>query len=93
MSFVHHAQKDPLLEFRRSASMQFKEMQKRLEWALAEEFPEKRRRYREQQRRRELAQGLVIPEINPPAGEKKISRNSPCPCGSRKRFKRCCGKA
>lgn len=23
-------------------------------------------------------------------GQTKISRNSPCPCGSRKRFKRCC---
>lgn len=23
-------------------------------------------------------------------GRTKISRNSPCPCGSRKRFKRCC---
>ncbi len=21
-----------------------------------------------------------------------VSRNSPCPCGSRKRYKRCCGK-
>lgn len=23
-------------------------------------------------------------------GRTKVSRNSPCPCGSRKRFKRCC---
>lgn len=23
-------------------------------------------------------------------GRAQISRNSPCPCGSRKRFKRCC---
>jgi uncharacterized protein YecA (UPF0149 family) len=23
-------------------------------------------------------------------GRTQISRNSPCPCGSRKRFKRCC---
>ena len=38
MSWVHHAQKDPLLEFRRSASMQFQEMQKDLEWKLAENF-------------------------------------------------------
>lgn len=26
-------------------------------------------------------------------GRAQISRNSPCPCGSRKRFKRCCMKA
>lgn len=24
------------------------------------------------------------------AGRTQVSRNSPCPCGSRKRFKRCC---
>lgn len=24
------------------------------------------------------------------SGRAQISRNSPCPCGSRKRFKRCC---
>ena len=23
-------------------------------------------------------------------GRTRVSRNSPCPCGSRKRFKRCC---
>ena len=23
--------------------------------------------------------------------DKKISRNEPCPCGSGKKFKRCCG--
>ena len=29
--------------------------------------------------------------INPKNSEKKISRNEPCPCGSGKKFKRCCG--
>jgi len=26
-------------------------------------------------------------------GEKKVSRNDPCPCGSGKKFKQCCGKS
>ena len=26
------------------------------------------------------------------AGEKKIGRNQPCPCGSGKKYKNCCGK-
>jgi len=25
-------------------------------------------------------------------GEKKIGRNAPCPCGSGKKYKKCCGK-
>ena len=27
-----------------------------------------------------------------PAHSRKISRNSPCPCGSGKKYKKCCGK-
>jgi len=28
----------------------------------------------------------------PQAAEKKVGRNDPCPCGSGKKFKKCCGK-
>ncbi|MGN1105021.1 MAG: SEC-C metal-binding domain-containing protein [Huintestinicola sp.] len=28
---------------------------------------------------------------NPPAKKKKIGRNEPCPCGSGKKYKKCCG--
>jgi SWIM/SEC-C metal-binding protein len=33
--------------------------------------------------------------LNPPkpkTAEKKVGRNEPCPCGSGKKYKRCCGK-
>lgn len=33
--------------------------------------------------------------LNPPkpaVAEKKVGRNEPCPCGSGKKFKNCCGK-
>ena len=33
--------------------------------------------------------------LNPPvprSAEKKIGRNDPCPCGSGKKYKQCCGK-
>ena len=33
--------------------------------------------------------------LNPPKpkiAEKKVERNEPCPCGSGKKFKKCCGK-
>jgi uncharacterized protein YecA (UPF0149 family) len=32
-----------------------------------------------------------IPET-PPATSNKVGRNSPCPCGSGKKYKQCCGK-
>ena len=92
-SLVHHAQKDPLLEFRRSASLQFEEMQRQLEWALVEEFPRQLRRYLDYQRQRELAAGLVIPEANPPEPAMPVSRNALCPCGSARKYKRCHGRS
>ncbi len=30
-------------------------------------------------------------EISPPVGQVKTGRNDPCPCGSGKKFKKCCG--
>jgi len=33
--------------------------------------------------------------LNPPKtkrAEKKVGRNEPCPCGSQKKYKKCCGK-
>ena len=33
--------------------------------------------------------------LNPPktmTAEKKVGRNEPCPCGSGKKYKKCCGK-
>jgi SWIM/SEC-C metal-binding protein len=33
--------------------------------------------------------------LNPPktrVAEKKVGRNAPCPCGSGKKYKKCCGK-
>ena len=91
-TLVAHAQKDPLLEFRRSASTRFQEMQKDLEWALSERFPAELKRHLEASRQREIASELVIPEPDPPAPVKKISRNAPCHCGSGLKYKRCHGK-
>jgi len=31
-------------------------------------------------------------QLRKPASTKKISRNAPCPCGSGKKYKKCCGK-
>ena len=40
-----------------------------------------------------LNENSVSEEINQSAIKtKKISRNAPCPCGSGKKYKHCCGK-
>ena len=33
-----------------------------------------------------------VPQSHPPSSQPKIGRNDPCPCGSGKKYKKCCGK-
>ncbi len=33
------------------------------------------------------------PKVEPIKGEEKPDRNAPCPCGSGKKYKKCCGAA
>ncbi len=41
-----------------------------------------------------LHESSLEPEVNEPIkAEKKIPRNAPCPCGSGKKYKNCCGKS
>ncbi|MEG1887057.1 MAG: SEC-C metal-binding domain-containing protein [Oscillospiraceae bacterium] len=43
----------------------------------------------------ELFSKFTVPNVlpfKPPVDTEKIGRNSPCPCGSGKKYKRCCGK-
>ena len=35
--------------------------------------------------------GDVRPERGAPRGGRKVGRNDPCPCGSGRKYKRCCG--
>ena len=34
----------------------------------------------------------IKPPVTQPEKQKKVGRNDPCPCGSGKKYKRCCGK-
>ncbi|ETW97776.1 YchJ family protein [Candidatus Entotheonella palauensis] len=47
------------------------------------------------ERSRFVREGLqwfyVDGQLNPPAQYQKIGRNAPCPCGSGKKYKKCCG--
>jgi len=61
------------------------------EWILkgntpAELFEEERKHLRP------LPKTKYDPEQNKPITKKKIGRNEPCPCGSGKKYKKCCGR-
>ncbi len=56
---------------------------------------ERRRRHQEEQLRMRKSSGASAEAVQQPLrreGE-KIGRNAPCPCGSGKKYKRCCGRA
>jgi len=80
-----YGQRDPLVEYKTEGHRMFKKLLEDMEIAIAnmifqahlkEESPEKKQR-------RPLSQQVS-------QNRKKVGRNDPCPCGSGKKYKKCC---
>ncbi len=96
-----YAQKDPLIEFQIETRRMFDEMllnlRKDITAALMHveiqeeepaSFERRKREYREiKQEHTNLAKPQTIRRTG-----KKVGRNDPCPCGSGKKYKHCCGR-
>jgi preprotein translocase subunit SecA len=100
-----YGQKDPLIEYQRESFRMFEQMMHRIREATVEYIfrvqvaPEPVRRAPVNIKRN--AEKPDAPSIGLPSGSKqgsvatapaKIGRNDPCPCGSGKKYKKCCGK-
>ncbi len=101
-----YGQKDPLQEYKKEGYEMFLDMVRRFREETVslmlrirpmrpeevEELEEKRRRRQE----RELRMSHGDEEASKPKPikrkSKKIGRNAPCPCGSGKKYKKCCGR-
>ena len=87
-----YAQKDPLREYQRESFDLFLDMMDRVKTDTV------RKLYAVQPAREELTREEPVMFFNmgnaPPQDkkDKKIGRNDPCPCGSGKKYKKCCGK-
>ncbi len=101
-----YGQKDPLVEFKKEAFTLFEEMMARIDTETVrylflmqparpeEEAREIERRQRRQQQELQYTAGPAQAEApRPVRAGAKIGRNDPCPCGSGKKYKKCCGKA
>ncbi len=101
-----YGQKDPLVEFKKEAFNLFEEMMTRIDTETVrylfliqparpeDEARELERRQRRQQQQIEYLTGPAQAEPPKPIRTGgKIGRNDPCPCGSGKKYKRCCGAA
>ncbi len=101
-----YGQKDPLVEFKKEAFTLFEDMMGRIDsetirylFLVQPTRPEDQareieRRQRRQQQELQYQAGAAQAEAPKPIRTgAKIGRNDPCPCGSGKKYKKCCGKA
>ena len=100
-------QKDPLVEYKKESFNLFSELVESIKYDTvrtlqiiqfrlqsAEEEAEAFARMMEQQKRQEEARmSFNHNDGETLLGEKKVARNDPCPCGSGKKYKQCCGKS
>ncbi|MCL2545100.1 MAG: SEC-C metal-binding domain-containing protein, partial [Clostridia bacterium] len=100
-----YGNKNPVVEFKFESYEMFDEMVRlireetlrRLYFARVERPPERRKVAVETQAKAKAAASAGAAAGNEPnrpkKAETKVGRNEPCPCGSGKKYKNCCGKA
>ncbi len=97
-----YGQKDPKQEYKKEAYNCFMEMIIRIREEVVErifwvqvESSEEIEELEEEQRSKKMVFNIASDEEKPKEsgkGQKSTSRNSTCPCGSGKKYKKCCGK-
>ncbi len=104
ISLMAHAQKDPLIEYKRRSFEAFKEMLFRVNQQIIEFIFKARievEMSREEENRRKELERLRTLQANAQSQknkqttikniQEKVGRNDPCPCGSGKKYKNCHG--
>jgi preprotein translocase subunit SecA len=98
-------QKDPLVEYKKESFNLFGELINDIKFNTIktlqiiqfkmESAEDEARRMAEQleQERKASESSRQLSTDEPAAKEKKYARNEPCPCGSGKKYKQCCGKS
>lgn len=93
-----YGQRDPVVEYKREGYDMFEEMVNGIQeetigmlynLKLEEDKAPKRERVAEPTR---ASHGDDQPKQETAKADKKVGRNDPCPCGSGKKYKNCCGK-
>jgi preprotein translocase subunit SecA len=98
-----YGQRDPLVEYKREGLGLFKEMQEAINTQVlsllphigAGAFQAEEEKLKETQKGMKMAGGEGKADNSAMAELKKkgeVGRNDPCPCGSGKKYKKCCGK-
>ena len=95
-----YAQQNPLIVYKKEGYEMFQDMIDRVKeetlgilYRIQIAGPQKMEEYRQPKQQQLAFSGGGEPEQKKPAkrAAKKIGRNAPCPCGSGKKYKKCCG--
>jgi preprotein translocase subunit SecA len=93
-----YGQKDPKQEYKREAYQLFMDLITRIRQEVVEKIfwvqiarEEDVHELEQEQRKQRLVFNLSEDVPQQPAKSNKVGRNDPCPCGSGKKFKKCCG--
>ena len=87
-----YGQRDPLIEYQLEAHEMFQGLVARIQEDAVRYLFKIQLATKPVQRRRVAAAAAEKPQQPYRRPRKKIGRNDPCPCGSGKKFKRCCGR-
>lgn len=94
-----YAQRDPVVEYRMEGYDMFDAMIAQIRENTARMMLTVRLQTKEEPKREEVAKPTMATgagdgseEKRPVVSGKKVGRNDPCPCGSGKKYKKCCGR-
>jgi preprotein translocase subunit SecA len=95
-----YGQKDPKQEYKKEAYQLFMDMITRIRQEVVEKIfwvqiareEDVEQMEQQQQRKQRLVLNLAADVPQQPAKSTKVGRNDPCPCGSGKKYKKCCGR-
>jgi len=94
-----YGQRDPKQEYKKEAYQLFMDMITRIRQEVVEKIfwvqiarEEDVEQMEQKQRKQRLVFNLADDTPQQPVKSTKVGRNDPCPCGSGKKYKKCCGK-
>jgi preprotein translocase subunit SecA len=90
VSLRGYAQKDPLIEYQKESYKLYSAMMNRIRDLMVSYIFRLQLPPRRTAAERAQAAAAKNPDQNAPV-QKHIGRNDPCPCGSGKKYKKCCG--
>ena len=92
-----YAQTDPIIAYKQESLHMFEEMIAAIQEETVRRLYSVRLKSNEEVKRERVATGITEgrgdgPVKKQPRRVQKVGRNDPCPCGSGKKYKHCCGR-